>query len=223
MTQSNITKKRVRGYPSPDKTLAFCQKRTSTLPYRKMRSRPRLRSGFTQRPCFRVSSSCTLYDVFGNFAWRSAPPRKRVAQLGKVPALRDREVPPAGGSRRGARLRGNGDRGTSLREGVSFTPPLGGLYFYSFPGDSSLMLGMTTSKAEKALAFFRRAQMTQNNDKMRKHFKRSGFGTKQSLFCRRQAIEGNPRTPFAYNRKPPKADFIAKQFHHEVISSPRAI
>ena len=71
----------------------------------------------TQRPCYRVSSSCTLYEVFGNFAWRSAPPRKRVAQSGKAPALRDREVPPAGGSRRGARLRGNGDRGTCLTEG----------------------------------------------------------------------------------------------------------
>ena len=120
-----------------NKTLAFCQKRTSTFFDRKMRPRPRLRFWPTQRPCKRVSSSCTLYEVFGNFAWRSAPPRKRVAQSEKAPALRGREVPPAGGSRRGARLRGNGDRGTSLREGVSFTPPLGGLYFYSFPGNSS--------------------------------------------------------------------------------------
>ena len=29
--------------------------------------------------------------------------------------------------------------------------------------------------------------MTQNKDKMRQHLKRSGFGTKQSLFCRRAA------------------------------------
>ena len=74
----------------------------------------------TQRPCFRVSSSCTLYEVFGNFAWRSAPPRKRVTQSEKAPALRDREVPPRK-RRRGARLRGNGDRGTCLTEGESFT------------------------------------------------------------------------------------------------------
>ena len=91
---------------------------------RKMRPRPRLRFWPTQRPCYRVSSSCTLYEVFGYFAWRSAPPRKRVTQSEKAPALRDREVPPAGGSRRGARLRGNGDRGTCLTEGESFTPPM---------------------------------------------------------------------------------------------------
>ena len=96
------------------KTLAFCQKRTSTFFDRKMRPRPRLRFWPTQRPCYRVSSSCTLYEVFGNFAWRSAPPRKRVTQSKKAPALRDRDVPPADGSRRGARLRGNGDRGTSV-------------------------------------------------------------------------------------------------------------
>ena len=96
-----------------NKTLAFCQKRTSTLLERKMRPRPRplvptltylSRTKFcasgkicsvaplptkgspfagslnTQRPCFRVSSSCRQYEVFGNFAWRSAPPRKRVTQ-----------------------------------------------------------------------------------------------------------------------------------------------
>ena len=128
--------KGVRGLPSPDKTLAFCLKRTSTFFDRKMRSRRRPRLRFTQAACFRVSSSCTLYEVFGNFAWRSAPPRKRVTQSEKAPALRDREVPPRK-RRRGARLRGNGDRGTCLTEGVSFTPPLGGLYFYAFPGDSS--------------------------------------------------------------------------------------
>ena len=107
----------VRGnFSRPNKAQAFCQKRTSTLPYRKMRSRPRLWFGFTQRPCKRVSSSYTLYEVFGNFAWRSAPPRKRVTQSEKAPALRDREVPPRK-RRRGARLRGNGDRGTCLTEG----------------------------------------------------------------------------------------------------------
>ena len=128
MTQSNIKKKRERGYPSPDKTLAFCQKRTSTLPYRKMRSRPRLRSGFTQRPCFRVSSSCTLYEVFGNFAWRSAPPRKRVTQSEKAPDCETESVP-------AFRLsvdsllhcnKGNGNGGNSVRKGVSFTPPTAG-------------------------------------------------------------------------------------------------
>ena len=46
--------------------------------------------------------------------------------------LRDREVPPAGGSRRGARLRGNGDRGTCLTEGESFTPPLAGFNIVPF-------------------------------------------------------------------------------------------
>ena len=83
------------------------------------RRRPRFRP--TQAAWKRVSSSCRQYEVFGNFAWRSAPPRKRVTQSEKAPALRDREVPPAGGSRRGARLRGNGDRGTCLTEGESFT------------------------------------------------------------------------------------------------------
>ena len=140
----------MRGCPSPDKTPAFCLKRISSFPDRKMRPRrrplvptltylsrtkicasgkicsvaplptkglPFAGSLNTQAACFRVSSSCTLYEVFGNFAWRSAPPRKRVTQSEKAPALRDREVPPAGGSRRGARLRGNGDRGTSVREG----------------------------------------------------------------------------------------------------------
>ena len=97
-----------------------------------MRPRPRLRFWPTQRPCFRVSSSCTLYEVFGNFAWRSAPPRKRVTQSGKAPALRDREVPPRK-SRRGARLRGNGDRGTCLTEGESFTLPLVFILFQEIP------------------------------------------------------------------------------------------
>ena len=106
----------VRGCPSPDKTPAFCLKGTSTLLNRKMRPRPRLRFWPTQRPCFRVSSSCTLYEVFGNFAWRNAPPRKRVTQSEKALALRDREVPPRK-RRRGARLWGNGDRGTCLTEG----------------------------------------------------------------------------------------------------------
>ena len=116
-----------------NKTLAFCQKRTSTFFDRKMRPRPRLWFWPTQRPCFRASSSCTLYEVFGNFAWRSAPPRKRVTQSEKAPALRDREVPPAGGSRRGARLRGNGDRGTCLTEGESFTLPLVFIPFQEIP------------------------------------------------------------------------------------------
>ena len=139
----------VRGRPSPDKTLAFCLKGTSTFFDRKMRSRrrplvptltylsrtkicasgkicsvaplptkglPFAGSLNTQAACKRVSSSCTLYEVFGNFAWRNAPPRKRVAQSGKAPVLRDREVPPRK-RRRGARLRGNGDRGTCLTEG----------------------------------------------------------------------------------------------------------
>ena len=89
---------------------------SSTLLERKMRPRPRLWFWPTQRPCFRVSSSCTLYEVFGNFAWRNAPPRKRVTQSEKALALRDREVLPRK-RRRGARLWGNGDRGTCLTEG----------------------------------------------------------------------------------------------------------
>ena len=76
-----------------NKTPAFCLKRTSTFFDRKMRPRRRPRFRLTQAACFRVSSSCTLYEVFGNFAWRSAPPRKRVAQSEKAPALRDRECP----------------------------------------------------------------------------------------------------------------------------------
>ena len=68
-----------------NKTLAFCQKRTSTLLERKMRSRRRPRLRFTQAACFRVSSSCRQYEVFGNFAWRNAPPRKRVTQSEKAP------------------------------------------------------------------------------------------------------------------------------------------
>jgi hypothetical protein len=47
----------------------------------------------TQAACFRVSSSRTLYEVFGNFAWRNAPPRKRVAQLGKAPDCETESVP----------------------------------------------------------------------------------------------------------------------------------
>ena len=47
----------------------------------------------TQRPCFRVSSSCTLYEVFRNFAWRSAPPRKRVTQSEKAPDCETESVP----------------------------------------------------------------------------------------------------------------------------------
>ena len=83
----------------------------------------------TQRPCFRVSSSCTLYEVFGNFAWRNAPPRKRVTQLGKVPALRDRECPRPTGLSVDSLLRsnkGHGNGGNSGRKGVSFTPPSSG-------------------------------------------------------------------------------------------------
>ena len=96
-----------------------------------MRARRRPRFRLTQAACFRVSSSCTLYEVFRNFAWRTAPPRKRVTQLGKAPALRDREVAPRK-SRRGARSRGNGDRGTSVREGESFTPPTAGFNIIPF-------------------------------------------------------------------------------------------
>ena len=49
---------------------------------------------------------------------------------------------------------------------------------------------MTTScRAKGRRPFRRRAQMTQNNGKMRKHLKRSGFGTKQSLFCRQRLGE----------------------------------
>ena len=106
----------MRGCPSPDKTLSFCLKGTSTFFDRKMRSRRRLWLRLTQAACKRVSSSCTLYEVFGNFAWRNAPPRKRVTQSEKALALRDREVPPRK-RRRGARLWGNGDRGTCLTEG----------------------------------------------------------------------------------------------------------
>ena len=85
----------------------------------------------TQAACFRVSSSCTLYEVFGNFAWRSAPPRKRVTQSEKAPALRDREVPPRK-RRRGARLRGNGDRGTCLTEGEALLRRSAGYIFIPF-------------------------------------------------------------------------------------------
>ena len=113
------------------------------------RRRPRLR--LTQAACYRVSSSCTLYEVFGNFAWRSAPPRKRVTQSEKAPALRDRECPRPTGLSVDSLLhcnKGNGNGGNSVRKGVSFTPPFGGLYFYSFPGDSSLTFGMTSKSRE---------------------------------------------------------------------------
>ena len=76
-----------------NKTLAFCQKRTSTFFDRKMRSRRRPRLRLTQAACYRVSSSCTLYEVFGNFAWRSAPPRKRVTQSEKAPDCETESVP----------------------------------------------------------------------------------------------------------------------------------
>ena len=73
--------------------LTFCQKKRSTLLERKMKPRPRPLFWPTQRPCFRVSSSCTLYEVFGNFAWRSAPPRKRVAQFEKAPDCETERCP----------------------------------------------------------------------------------------------------------------------------------
>ena len=114
-----------------NKTLAFCQKRTSTFFDRKMRSRRRPRLRLTQAACYRVSSSCRQYEVFGNFAWRSAPPRKRVTQSEKAPALRDREVPPRK-RRRGARLRGNGDRGTCLTEGEALLRRSAGYIFIPF-------------------------------------------------------------------------------------------
>ena len=79
--------------PSPDKTPAFCLKGISTFFDRKMRSRRRPRFRPTQAACFRVSSSCTLYEVFGNFAWRSAPPRKRVTQSEKAPDCETESVP----------------------------------------------------------------------------------------------------------------------------------
>ena len=113
----------------PTKRLRFAHEGTSTWLERKMRPRPRLRFWPTQRPCFRVSSSCTLYEVFGNFAWRSAPPRKRVTQLGKVPALRDRECPRPTGLSVDSLLhcnKGNGNGGNSVRKGVSFTTPSSG-------------------------------------------------------------------------------------------------
>ena len=39
--------------------------------------------------------------------------------------------------------------------------------------------------------------MTQNNDKMREHLKRSGLGTKRSLFCRRSALRKRACTAYA--------------------------
>ena len=98
---------------------------------RKMRPRRRLWLRLTQAACKRVSSSCTLYEVFGNFAWRNAPPRKRVTQSEKALALRDREVPPRK-RRRGARLRGNGDRGTCLTEGEALLRRSAGYIFIPF-------------------------------------------------------------------------------------------
>ena len=121
----------VRGCPSPDKTLAFCLKGASTLLERKMRPRRRLWLRLTQAACKRVSSSCTLYEVFGNFAWRNAPPRKRVTQSEKAPDCETESVP-------AFRLsvdsllhcnKGNGNGGNSVRKGVSFT-----CYILSFVG-----------------------------------------------------------------------------------------
>ena len=132
-----LSKKGVRGCPSPDKTLAFCQKRTSTFFDRKMRSRRRLWLRLTQAACKRVSSSCRQYEVFGNFAWRSAPPRKRVTQSEKAPALRDRECPRPTGLSVDSLLhcnKGNGNGGNSVRKGVSFTPPPAGYIFIPFQG-----------------------------------------------------------------------------------------
>ena len=88
-----------------------------------------------QAACFRVSSSCTLYEVFGNFAWRSAPPRKRVTQSEKAPALRDRECPRPTGLSVDSLLhcnKGNGNGGNSVRKGVSFTPPSRGFNIVPF-------------------------------------------------------------------------------------------
>jgi hypothetical protein len=128
----------VRGnFPRPTKRLRFAYEGTSTLSYRKMRSRPRLRLRPTQRPCKRVSSSCTLYEVFGNYAWRSAPPRKRVTQSEKAPALRDRECPRPTGLSVDSLLhcnKGNGNGGNSVRKGESFTPPSSGFNIVPFQG-----------------------------------------------------------------------------------------
>ena len=121
-------------FPRPTKRLRFAHERTSTLSYRKMRSRRRPRLRFTQAACFRVSSSCTLYEVFGNFAWRSAPPRKRVTQSEKAPDCETESVP-------AFRLsvdsllhcnKGNGNGGNSVRKGVSFTPPPAGFNIVPF-------------------------------------------------------------------------------------------
>ena len=84
-----------------------------------MRSRRRLWLRLTQAACKRVSSSCTLYEVFGNFAWRNAPPRKRVTQSEKAPDCETESVP-------AFRLsvdsllhcnKGNGNGGNSVRKG----------------------------------------------------------------------------------------------------------
>mgnify|MGYP005790516511 CR=1 FL=1 len=123
----------------PPKRLRFAHEGTSTLLERKMRPRPRLWFWPTQRPCFRVSSSCTLYEVFGNFAWRNAPPRKRVAQSEKALALRDRECPRPTGLSVDSLLRsnkGNGNGGNSVRKGENFTPPLAGLILFLFRDSS---------------------------------------------------------------------------------------
>ena len=77
----------------PTKRKRFAHEGTSTLLERKMRPRPRLRFWPTQRPCYRVSSSCRQYEVFGNFAWRSTPPRKRVTQSEKAPDCETERCP----------------------------------------------------------------------------------------------------------------------------------
>ena len=57
---------------------------------------------------------------FREFCMAQCAAPKTSDTIRKSSRLRDREVPPAGGSRRGARLRGNGDRGTCLTEGERF-------------------------------------------------------------------------------------------------------
>ena len=94
---------------------------------RKMRPRRRPWLRLTQAACKRVSSSCTLYEVFGNSAWRSPPPRKRVTQLGKAPDCETESVPAQTGLSVDSLLqsnKGNGNGGNSVRKGESFTPPL---------------------------------------------------------------------------------------------------
>ena len=82
----------------------------------------------------------------------------------KSSRLRDREVPPAGGSRRGARLRGNGDRGTCLTEGGSFTPPSSGFNGeYDKQSACSLMV--------KTLAFCRARELPSHSLQSFKKYK----------------------------------------------------